>query len=116
VIDDASHLYRTTRASFEALFPLCVPGGLYIIEDWAWGHWGGEFASPNHPWANEEPLTRLIFELVEAAGTSTGPISSITVYQGFTVIERGWMEFQNPKEFDLDKHILRRPPMDPHKG
>ena len=45
VIDDASHLYRQTRASFEALFPLLAPGGLYIIEDWAWGHWS-EFSSP----------------------------------------------------------------------
>jgi hypothetical protein len=32
LIDDASHLYRQTRASFEALFPLLVPGGLSIIE------------------------------------------------------------------------------------
>jgi hypothetical protein len=39
VIDDASHLYGPTRASFEALFPLLAPGGLYLIEDWTWAHW-----------------------------------------------------------------------------
>ncbi len=45
VIDDASHLYGPTKTSFETLFPLLRPGGLYIIEDWAWGHWK-EFLAP----------------------------------------------------------------------
>ncbi len=108
VIDDASHLYGPTRASFEALFPLCVPGGLYIIEDWAWDHWTG-FSSPDHPWAGEERLTRLVIELIEAAGTSTQLISSVVVYQGFVVIERGPQEFESQGEFDLGDHIVRRP-------
>ena len=34
VIDDASHLYGPTMASFEVLFPRLRPGGLYVIEDW----------------------------------------------------------------------------------
>lgn len=38
VIDDASHLLAPTRASFETLFPLVRPGGLYCIEDWNWQH------------------------------------------------------------------------------
>jgi len=49
VIDDASHLYGPTKISFETLFPLLRKGGLYIIEDWAWGHWE-DFFSPDHPW------------------------------------------------------------------
>jgi hypothetical protein len=36
VIDDASHLYEETRASFETLFPRLRPGGVYVIEDWNW--------------------------------------------------------------------------------
>jgi predicted O-methyltransferase YrrM len=36
VIDDASHLYEPTRASFETLFPRVRPGGTYVIEDWNW--------------------------------------------------------------------------------
>lgn len=35
VIDDASHLYDPTVASFEVLFPRVRPGGSYIIEDWS---------------------------------------------------------------------------------
>ncbi len=34
VIDDASHLYEPTLATFEVLFPRLKPGGLYLIEDW----------------------------------------------------------------------------------
>lgn len=34
VVDDASHLYHPTVASFDVLFPRLRPGGLYVIEDW----------------------------------------------------------------------------------
>jgi predicted O-methyltransferase YrrM len=36
VIDDASHRFEETRASFETLFPRLAPGGIYVIEDWNW--------------------------------------------------------------------------------
>ncbi len=35
-IDDASHFYDQTKASFKVAFPKVRPGGLYIIEDWTW--------------------------------------------------------------------------------
>lgn len=38
VIDDASHLYAPTKASFDVLFPLLRPGGQYVIEDWSYDH------------------------------------------------------------------------------
>jgi len=37
VVDDASHDGALTAASFELLFPLLVPGGVYVIEDWGVG-------------------------------------------------------------------------------
>jgi len=45
VIDDASHTYKATKTSFETLFPMLRPGGIYVIEDWAWVHWK-EFVEP----------------------------------------------------------------------
>ena len=108
VIDDASHLYRQTRDSFEALFQLLIPGGLYIVEDWAWDHWP-EFSSPDHPWAGEEPLTRLVVELIEAAGTSTQFISNIVAYEGFVVVERGPQQIDKAIRFNLEEYIVRRP-------
>ncbi len=92
VIDDASHQYEPTKRSFEILFPWIEPGGLYIIEDWAWSHWP-EFQARSHPWINRTPLTKLVFDLVEAAGSwqlsqTHKLIESITVFQGFAAVER----------------------------
>ena len=108
VIDDASHFNEPTRASFEVLFPLLAPGGLYIIEDWAWGHWP-EFIVPDHPWAGEEPPTKFVTDLIEAAGTSTQLIRNVTVCQGFVSVERGSLEIDDVAFFHLDDHIVRRP-------
>jgi len=105
VIDDASHLYAPTRASFETLFPRLRPGGLYIIEDWAWGHWAS-FLAPDHPWAAEQPLTDLIAQLLEAVGTGRGFIRHLDIYQGFVVVERGDAVFKGT--FSLDGQILNR--------
>ena len=38
VIDDASHAYGATVASFEAIFPRLRSGALYIVEDWDFMH------------------------------------------------------------------------------
>jgi len=108
VIDDASHRYGPTKASFETLFPLLRPGGLYIIEDWAWAHWS-EFQGPSHPWANETELTRLIVQLVELTGSSTEVIGSVVVYQGFAAVERGDAAFGSGR-FEIESHISRRSP------
>jgi hypothetical protein len=98
VIDDASHLYDPTRASFEALFPRLRPGGLYVIEDWAWAHWP-RFQGPTSPFARQIPLTRLVGELVAAVG-STDLVRAVSVRQGFVAVERGQRPM--PERFTLD--------------
>jgi hypothetical protein len=108
VIDDASHLYEPTKASFETLFPLLRAGGLYIIEDWAWAHWK-EFQSPRHPWATETALTQLIAELLAATGSSPDLIASLAVFQGFVVVERGDMPLDAREPFELARYIATRP-------
>ena len=106
VIDDGSHLPAPTRASFETLFPLLPPGGLYIIEDWAWEHWP-EFAQPGNIWAGEEGLSSFVGELVAATGSSRALIRKLTVHEGFVVVERG--DRSEPRyDFHLDDHIRRR--------
>ena len=86
VIDDASHLYDLSKRSFETLFPELRPGGLYIIEDWAWGHWPAywqTFASQKHP------LTQLIFDLIAAAGTSRDWISRVLSFKDSQSLSEG---------------------------
>jgi hypothetical protein len=106
VVDDASHLYWPTLKSFEAIFPRVRPAGMYIIEDWAWGHWP-EFFDPSHVWADQEPLTRLVIELIEATGTSEEVVRSVTVHQGFVVAIRGPKPIEAP--FVLADCVKRRP-------
>lgn len=107
VLDDASHVYEPTKASFEALFPRLRPGGLYIIEDWAWAHWP-EFVGPNSAFRLDREPTLLIWELTEAAGTSADIVASMTVTRGFVVVERGPAHLTD--DFTLGKHIVRRGP------
>lgn len=46
IVDDASHIPALTVQSFEILFPMLAPGGVYVIEDLCtsyWPLWGGRF-------------------------------------------------------------------------
>ena len=108
VIDDASHVYRATLASFEALFPHLAPGGLYIIEDWGWEHWE-EYQRVGHIWAGEDSLTRLVHEGVECVAGRGSPIAGITVIHGFVVVERSGVPLPADRPFRLRDHITRRP-------
>jgi hypothetical protein len=108
VLDDASHLYSPTKASFEVLFPLLRPGGLYIVEDWAWEHWP-EFHSPDHPWATETSPTTLVNELVAATGSSPRLIASMTVMEGFVAVERGDIRAESLNPFSIERFTTSRP-------
>lgn len=108
VIDDASHRYAATKASFAALFPLLRPGGLYIIEDWAWAHWRG-FLPPGHDWRFEPPLSQLIDELRAVTGTGVDIISGLTIHQGFAVAERGPAALPSDGAFRLADHSYTAP-------
>ena len=61
VIDDASHQHAETRATVEILLPFVRPGGVYIIEDWAWGHASNW---PTDLWADLPLLSPLLVELI----------------------------------------------------
>jgi predicted O-methyltransferase YrrM len=67
VIDDASHRYDETVASFEVLFPRLRPGGVYVIEDWTGqdqlaDHVASALADPSSPGHAQaaEDLTQIL--------------------------------------------------------
>ena len=86
VMDDRSRLYSPSKASFEYLFPRMPEGALYI-EDWAWAALGG-WQRPDHPWANEVPLTRLVFRSGRGLGFWPDVVRSVDVFEGFAIVER----------------------------
>jgi hypothetical protein len=100
VVDDCSHLYDATRASFNELFPRLRPGGVYTIEDWPWAH-----EQPvAEMWAGEVPLTRMILELVLANPVLPGLVSEVKVDAETVEITRGAGDF-DPAGFDIADHI-----------
>lgn len=89
VIDDASHAYEHSRISFEVLFPLLAPHGMYIIEDWAWAHHPA-YQGDDAPLAKRPALTNLLFEQIMLLG-STNLIAEIQVRKPFYVIRKSGM-------------------------
>jgi len=109
IVDDASHLYAPTMKSFETLFPLVRPGGLYIIEDWGWAydqHWMG----PGSPLSTQKiALSKFVIELLEAVGSARGVINSLIACGGFAAIERGARTVESDTPFKVRDEILRYP-------
>lgn len=87
VVDDASHTYEQTKASFEILFPLLQPGGIYLIEDWSWAHMP-RYQSADAPFSKRHALSNLLFEQIMLMG-STPLISEIRVWNFLYLIRKG---------------------------
>jgi predicted O-methyltransferase YrrM len=79
VVDDASHAYEETKTSFEVLFPLLRPSGIYVIEDWSWAH-APRYQPPDAPFAKRHALSNLLFEQIMLTG-STALIAEIRVWK-----------------------------------
>lgn len=105
VIDDASHTYEATRLSFECLFPRLRPGGIYLVEDWAWHHIvaatlaaQGRDIKPNGP--ADHPLSRMAVELVLALSLPNDVVSEVTVNENWIMVRRG-VDILDPVGFSL---------------
>ena len=80
VVDDASHAYRLTRASFEILFPHLRHRGVYLVEDWAWAHWAGGFQTEQ--WIDEPALSNLAFEWTMLLGSRHDILEKVDIRSG----------------------------------
>src|SRR6202035_3463851 len=94
VVDDASHTYKETRASFEFLFPLLSPGGIYVIEDWNWAH-HRDYQPSDAPFSERHALSNLLFEQIMLLG-STVLISEIRVWNFLYMIYKPKDAVQRP--------------------
>jgi predicted O-methyltransferase YrrM len=110
VIDDASHIYEPTRASFEVLFPRLRPGGVYLIEDWQTDHTFAEGAvrilhdpsSPQHEAVSaafaamkapgapvRRSMSRLAIELMLTMCSPLPAVQDVSYTENWIHIERG---------------------------
>ena len=99
VVDDCSHLYEPTRASFNELFPRLREGGAYVIEDWRWDHVLVGSASEEFL-PDQVPLTTLLFEIVLALPSVAGLISEVSIEEELAVVRRGPTRV-DPSRFDI---------------
>jgi hypothetical protein len=104
VIDDGSHLPEETKASFETLYPLLRPGGIYVIEDWNW-ELGAEARSPDHEWASIDGLVGLVTDLIRLTGAHVIPV--MTAYPNFVGVEKG--VGLKGDSFDVDARVSALP-------
>ena len=86
VVDDASHIYTPSLASFEVTFPLIRPGGLYILEDWRASLLSVQQAKSAE---SEPPLHDLVHEILHFATVNPHIIPSVRCYKQFVIVERG---------------------------
>jgi SAM-dependent methyltransferase len=91
VVDDCSHRYKPSRASFNELFPRLRPGGVYVIEDWPWAHAPVDTENDG-PWSGQVPLTRLVFEVILAIPGVPGLISGVEIDSNSAYVTRGEAE------------------------
>lgn len=119
VVDDASHLYDPTVASFETLFPRLRPGGLYIIEDWTSYYLGLNTIADELEKLDRqtmEDVTRdalsagitrpkllalLTVQLVLMRAVEANLVEKVSVDRYWTVVERGDAEI-SPDSFRVD--------------
>lgn len=95
VVDDASHTYEQTKASFEILFSLLRPGGIYLIEDWSWAH-HPYYQAPDAPFSKHHALSNLLFEQLMLMG-STSLISEIRVWKFLYLIRKAKSAYSESK-------------------
>jgi predicted O-methyltransferase YrrM len=107
VIDDASHLYRETRATFEVLFPRLRPGGVFVMLGWSWAHMPGpQWQDHGSPYHDRPALTNLVVEVVMVAASEPDLVSKLTIDRDMVVIERGSAAVEVP--IHLEDHYLNR--------
>ncbi len=103
IVDDASHLFEPSLATFNTLFPKLKRGGYYILEDWSWAHSEGRFQQSDHPWYNKPALSNLLIMLILSLPGSC--IKNIIVLPHLAIIESSG---GIPQPFSLEKTITNR--------
>lgn len=104
IIDDASHLLRETKATFNTAFAHLRPGGLYVIEDWGWAHWPGIWQEHGGPWAERPSLTQLVLELVMTSASRPDVVTDVLVRRDIVAVTRGPADL--PEGFDISDSYL----------
>jgi hypothetical protein len=107
IIDDASHDYETTLRSFNGLFPRLRSGGIYVLEDWGWAHWGGIWQNPEDGSFPRPAMSNVVLHAALSCTSNSGTIiSHIDVTPVSAYVYRG--PAQLGPEFAVESSYLAR--------
>jgi SAM-dependent methyltransferase len=101
VVDDGSHRYGPTKTTLNHFLPLVRPGGIYLIEDWGWAHWRRHRPDSGQFDDQQNPLTKLIFEVVMLAASHGELVSHVLIDPSRAFIVRGWESMATYRDFDI---------------
>lgn len=105
IIDDASHLFDLSLASFESSFPYLRPYGYYVIEDWGWSH-RLNLSHYNPNIQGLPSLTNLAFLLIMALASHPEIIFKIEfIRPSLLVIQKGPFDIEDKDNFSIFKLI-----------
>lgn len=108
IVDDASHLYFQTKETFNVAFPFLRTDGIYVIEDWAWAHWDGEFWQKDNAFYKDHPaMSNLLIELFMLCASRPDLIADIHVTFNTIAVRRG-PGVIGDREFNIGDHYLLR--------
>ena len=107
VVDDASHNYALSLATFNGLFPRVKPGGIYVIEDWGWAHWhAGGFQEPDNQEFKNPALSNLVLYCVMACTAGTAGIGRVDITPDSVFVHRN--EQPVPPSFRIETSFPTR--------
>jgi hypothetical protein len=106
IVDDASHAYELSLASFNGLFPHLRAGGVYVIEDWGWAHWPGPWQDPSHAEYKSPALSNLPIHCLIATTGGGDTISQVITTPNQSFVFRGSSTIKEP--FDIRAGIVSR--------
>ena len=82
IVDDASHRGDLTRRTWELLWPLVVPGGWYVVEDWFVGF-------GNHPlFPGDHSMLRTAESFLQLLAAPGGEVESVTYRYGMIILRK----------------------------
>jgi cephalosporin hydroxylase len=96
IIDDGSHVAQHQLVSFETLFPLLAPGGVYVIEDMHTAYWRGEWGGGYKRRGTAVELVKQLIDDMHGWWHRRDPrfadrqdVAAIHVHDSITFIEKG---------------------------
>jgi hypothetical protein len=105
VIDDASHQYEQTKASFDVIFPYLAPGGYFVIEDWGWSFTEMLWTIPY--FEGKAGVSNLIVQCMALAASRPDLIEGIELSQHLAIIKKGGAAVE-PGGFSTDDLATNR--------